>query len=268
MPTDKYFAGKTCVVTGAASGIGFALTEALLRAGSTIVVMADRDSKALASAVEQLGADAGRVEAMVVDVAKQEQVQKMLEDTASRYGRLDFLCNNAGISWVTEYANVTLDAWRGFIDINLWGVIYGVHFALPIMRRQRGGHIVNISSICGLFPAPFQVLYDTTKYAVVGLSESLRLEMEEEGIHVSVVCPANVITPIFKGHAPADAIPAQEAAQIILAGVANKEGIIAFPEKYHAMWRRYWKDPEAFETELSQMTRERRTNLRVKGTPF
>ena len=96
MQVEEYFRGKGCVVTGAASGIGFALTEALLQAGA-VVFMADRDAQTLAAAVEQLSAYAGRVHSMSVDVTNQEQVQHMVEDAAARHGRLDVLFNNAGI---------------------------------------------------------------------------------------------------------------------------------------------------------------------------
>ncbi len=133
----------------------------------------------------------------------------------------------------------TLEHWRRIVEVNLWGVVYGIHAALPIMRRQGGGYIVNTASIAGLVPLPFQALYCATKFAIAGLSESLRLELADEGIHVSVVCPGNVVSRIFEkpiiGEAvdakpPEDAIPAGEAAKAILAGVANKEGIIALPE--------------------------------------
>ena len=135
MQVEEYFRDKGCVVTGAASGIGFALTEALLQAGA-VVFMADRDTQTLASAVEQLSTYATRVHSMAVDVTNQEQVQHMVEEAASRHGRLDVLFNNAGMGGTAPIDAVTLEHWRLIIDINLWGVIYGTHFALPIMRRQ------------------------------------------------------------------------------------------------------------------------------------
>ncbi len=274
MQIEEYFRGKGCVVTGAASGIGFALTEALLQAGA-VVFMADRDTETLTAAVEQLNPYAGRVHSMAVDVTNQEQVQHMVEEAAALHGRLDVLFNNAGIGGTIQISEVTLEHWRRIIDINLWGVIYGIHAALPIMRRQGGGHIVNTASIAGLIPFPFQALYCATKYAVVGLSESLRFELGDEGIHVSDVCPGNVASRIFgtpiigeptEVKPPEDALPAKEAAKIILAGVANKQGIIAFPEKYRQMWRRYWSSPEAFESELWDEARQRRSAYLSKGS--
>jgi NAD(P)-dependent dehydrogenase (short-subunit alcohol dehydrogenase family) len=273
MQVVEYFRDKSCVVTGAASGIGFALTEALLQAGGA-VLMADRDTKTLASAVEQLGAYAGQVHSMSIDVTNQEQVQHMVEDTASRHGRLDILFNNAGIGGTLPFGDVTLEHWRRIIDLNLWGVIYGIHFALPIMRKQGGGHIVTTSSLAGLLPIPFQAIYCTTKYAVVGLSESLRFELQDEGIHFSVACPGSVVsriweTPIigerFEQKPPAEAIPAAEAAKTILVGVANQEGIIALPESARSLWRQYWSTPEAAESILLDMARQRRSSYQSKG---
>jgi NAD(P)-dependent dehydrogenase (short-subunit alcohol dehydrogenase family) len=273
MPVEEYFHNKSCVVTGAASGIGFALTEALLQADA-VVLMADRDTKMLASAVEQLSSYVGRVHSMSVDVTDQKQVQHMVEDAVSHHGRLDILFNNAGIGGTLPFGDVTLEHWRRIIDLNLWGVIYGIHFALPIMRQQGGGHIVTTSSLAGLLPIPFQAIYCTTKYAVVGLSESLRFELQDEGIHFSVACPASVVsriwgTPVIgervEQKPPAEAIPAAEAAKTILAGVANQEGIIVLPESARSLWRQYCSDPEAAESILLDIARQRRSSFQSKG---
>jgi NAD(P)-dependent dehydrogenase (short-subunit alcohol dehydrogenase family) len=276
MQVEEYFRGKGCVVTGAASGIGFAVSEALLQAGA-VVFMADRDAQTLTSAVEQLSTYAGQVHSMLVDVTNEEQVQHMVEDAAARHGRLDVLFNNAGIGGTLPIEAVTLEHWRRVIDINLWGVIYGIHAALPIMRKQGGGHIVNTASIAGLIPFPFQALYCATKYAVAGISESLRFELEDQGINVSVVCPGNVASRIFgtpilgervEAKPPDDAIPAADAAKIILEGVAKKQGLIVFSEKYRDMWRQYWRDPEAAESLLREIARQRRSAFQAKGTYY
>jgi len=273
MQVGEYLRDKSCVVTSAASGIGFALTEALLQAGA-VFFMADRDTKTLTSAVEHLSTYADRVHSMSVDVTNQEQVRHMVEDAASRHGRLDVLFNKAGIGGTLPFADVTLEHWRRIIDLNLWGVIYGVHFALPIMRKQGGGHIVTTSSLAGIVPIPFQALYCTTKYAVVGLSESLRFELQDEGIHFSVFCPGSVISRIWgttvmgeriEQKPSAEAIPAADAAQTILAGVANQDGIIALPESARSLWRQYCSAPEVAENFLLDMARQRRSSYQTKG---
>lgn len=271
MNYQEYYRDKVCVVTGAASGIGLALSKALLRSGAT-VVMADRDAPTLSSALESLAAPADRARAVEVDVTREAQVRQLIEETASRHGRLDVLFNNAGIPATLPIETATLEHWRRIIDVNLWGVIYGVHYALPLMRRQGSGHIVNTASLAGLLPLPFQALYCTTKYAVVGLSESLRWELADEGVHVSVVCPGNVATRIFgtpvlgeriEAPPPPDAIPADEAAEIILTGVANREGIIILPESL----RVFYTSPEACEKLMRAKLEERRT-LFLTGGPI
>lgn len=144
-----HFEGGVCVVTGGASGIGRAVGEALARAGA-VVVLADRDSERLAAARESLVEHAGRVECATVDVMRQQEVQHLIEEAASRHGRLDILFNNAGVGGTLPIGEATLEQWRRIVDLNLWGVIYGIHAALPIMRRQGGGHLVNTASVAGL----------------------------------------------------------------------------------------------------------------------
>ncbi|MCV7153767.1 SDR family oxidoreductase [Mycolicibacterium pyrenivorans] len=263
----EHFDDKVCVVTGAASGIGLAVSEALLRAGA-VVVLADRDADRLASTVDGLDHPPGRVDSAAVDVTSQPQVQHLVDAAVSRHGALDFMFNNAGIGGTLPIGDATLEHWRRIIDLNLWGVIYGVHAALPIMRRQGSGHIVNTASLAGLVPFPYQSLYCTTKYGVVGMSECLRYELGAENIRVSVVCPGNVASRIFgtpligeavEAEPPDDAIPAEEAARIILDGVAAGEGIIAFPEAPKQLWRQYCSTPETVESYLQQVARQRRS---------
>lgn len=262
-----HFDDKVCVVTGAASGIGLAVSQALLRAGA-VVVLADRDADRLASAVDGLDAPHERAHSTPVDVTSQPQVHNLVEGAASRHGALDFVFNNAGVGGTLPIGDATLEHWRRIIDLNLWGVIYGVHAALPVMRRQGSGHIVNTASLAGLVPFPYQSLYCTTKYGVVGMSECLRYELAADNIRVSVVCPGNVASRIFGtpivGEAvevkpPEDAIAAEEAAQIILDGVANGDGIIAFPDAPKELWRRYWSSPETVEGYLQELAQQRRS---------
>lgn len=276
MNYQDYFSKKICVVTGAASGIGFAVSEALLKAGAT-VIMADRNTKNLSESLERLAIHGGHVHSMTVDVSKEEQVRHMIEDTAARHGRLDVLFNNAGIPASLPIGDATLDMWRKVIDVNLWSVIYGIHYVLPIMRKQGGGHIVNTSSIAGLLTPAYQSVYSATKFAVAGMSECLRFELGDENIHVSVVCPGNVAsrifgTPVFgeviEAKIPDDAISAEEAAEIILKGVANKEGIIAFPEKYRQMWLQYWSNPKEAEKGFREEARKRRKAIEATGTIY
>lgn len=274
MAFAEHFRDRVCVVTGAASGIGLALGEELLRAGA-YVHLADLDAAALASAVQRLGPLARRARSTAVDVTSQQQVQGLIDGAVAGDGRLDFLFNNAGVGGTLPAPTASLDDWRRIIDLNLWGVIYGVHAALPIMLRQRAGHIVNTASVAGLVPLPFQALYCTTKFAVVGLSESLRYELAEEGIKVSVACPGNVATPIWskrisgeatEGSAPADSITAEACARSILAGLVEGDGINVMPEPVRQWWLGYRASSAAVETMLHDLARQRRQAfLQAKG---
>lgn len=275
---DEYYNGKIAIVTGANSGIGYAVSEELLKRGAT-VYLAGRNPEKIARAAEQLTAYGDRVRTLVMDVTKEEQVQRGIEETAAEAGRLDFLFNNAGVGGTIPFEIVTLEDWKTIIDTNLWSVIYGVHFAVPIMLRQGSGHIVNTSSIAGIVPPPFQALYSLTKYGVTGMTECLKYEFAEKGLHFSTICPANIATPIFNksidGKArgdlkiPDDAYPVEKAASLILDRVAEQKGIIVVPEDPNTdLWRGYVLGDQEVEARLYQMARERREAFEKTGTFF
>jgi NAD(P)-dependent dehydrogenase (short-subunit alcohol dehydrogenase family) len=249
------FKDRTAIVTGAASGIGLALTRALLKAGAK-VLMADINAQGLARAVESLSVHAPQLQHAAVDVTDAEAVQLLVDFAVARMGRIDYLFNNAGIGGMPPVAQATLGDWQRIVDVNLGGVINGVHAVLPVMRRQHGGHIVNTASIAGIMPVPGMVLYATTKHAVVGLSESLRLEMVRENIFVSVACPGAVATGIWGSQpVPKSALPADVAADEILRGVIKREGIIVFPGKLRRGWKLYRWFPRKMDKVLMKMAR-------------
>ncbi|HIH03107.1 MAG TPA: SDR family oxidoreductase [Methanoregulaceae archaeon] len=275
MNDKDYYKDKICIVTGGNSGIGYALTEELLRRGAT-VYMAGRNPEKVAAAAAKLSAHGDRVRTVVVDVTNQEQVQAAIDGTAAEAGRLDMLFNNAGIGGTMQFEKATLDDWKTIVDSNVWSVIYGVHAAVPIMLKQGSGHIVNTSSIAGIVPPPFQALYSLTKFGVTGLTECLKYEFAEKGLRFSTVCPGNIATPIFKKAAdgtvyddlqiPDDAYPADKAASDILDRVAEGKGIIVVPEEpYTEQWKRYVSGDDA---QLTQMAHDRRVAYETKGTYF
>ena len=264
---QEYFQNKVCIVTGAASGIGLQITEDLL-AAQAIVFMADINEENLARARDGLAS--GNAHTVVTDVSKEEQVRALIERAAGHNGRLDLLFNNAGVPATLPWENISLDLWRKVMDINLWGVIHGLHYAVPIMRKQGSGHIVNTSSVGGLVTCPYQAVYCGSKAAIAAIGECLRFELADENIHVTTVYPANVATAIFAetGTVPDDAVPVREAVKIILDAVSRRESTVVFPEQSRLWAKLIHHVPEFREATLLEMARERRRNYQTKGRYF
>lgn len=194
----RIFDGATAVVTGGASGIGRGLAEELAKRGSA-VVLADRQIELAEEVASNICASGGKARAVKVDVADFLAVDQLIQESAERAGRLDYIFNNAGIAIGGTTSHYGIEDWNQLIDVNLRGVINGVQAAYAIMQKQGFGHIINTASVAGILPAPGHVAYAATKYAVVGLSNSLRIEAAEMGIRVSVLCPGFVRTPILDG---------------------------------------------------------------------
>jgi NAD(P)-dependent dehydrogenase (short-subunit alcohol dehydrogenase family) len=196
--------GKVAVVTGAASGIGFALARALAREGMA-VVGADIDAVALERAMGSLATRGASVVGVVTDVADPGSVAALRDETFSRFGTAHVVCNIAGIpGFQTMTTSMDLGRWRRTLDVNLFGVIHGVEAFLPRLLEQDNGHIVNMSSRQGLLGSPSAGAYAASKFAVVGLSEVLDAELRdcESHVGVSVVCPGAVRTNLMGRAAP------------------------------------------------------------------
>ncbi|MDT5009156.1 MAG: hypothetical protein QOH57_773 [Mycobacterium sp.] len=189
------YGGKHAIVTGGGSGIGAALTRALVAAGAD-VQCADVDGEA-AGRVADASTGPGRATGAQLDVTDPGAVQSAVDDVVARTGRLDLMFNNAGIVWGGNTELLTLDQWNAIIDVNIRGVVHGVAAAYPLMIRQGHGHIVNTASLAGLIPGGRLVSYSMTKHAIVGLSLALRSEAVLHGVNVLVVCPGAVETPIL-----------------------------------------------------------------------
>lgn len=278
MSNQDYYTDKICIVTGANSGIGYALSEELLKRGATVYLLG-RDPAKVAAAAGKLSAYGERVHTLVADVTDQVQVQAAIEGAAAEASRLDMLFNNAGIGGTMQFEKATLENWKKIVDTNVWSVIYGVHAAFPIMLRQGSGHIVNTSSAAGIFPPPFQALYSLTKYGVTGMTECLRYEFAEKGLAFSTICPSNIATPIFQKAPdgtvhdqlpiPDDAYPVDQAAVEILDAVAERKGIIVVPEHPGAdIWLGWAARDPGTEALLMQMAHDRRVAYETKGSYF
>jgi NAD(P)-dependent dehydrogenase (short-subunit alcohol dehydrogenase family) len=239
------FADRTAIVTGAGSGIGAALARALSAAGAD-VVHADIDGRAA-----EREARGGR--SAEVDVTDAAAVQRLVDDVVERAGRLDLMFNNAGIGVGGEADLIPLEDWDRIIDVNIRGVVHGVAAAYPVMLRQGSGHIVNTASLAGLVPAGLLTPYAMTKHAVVGLSQSLRVEAAARGVRVTVVCPGVVETPLLDSEDPVGSFDVRryltvdqgvrhpmsptDLATEVLEGVAKNRGVVVAPAQARVAWR-------------------------------
>ena len=270
------FKDKVAIVTGGASGIGQAVCEELGRRGTRVVV-ADVNSEGAEKVAAGISANGGQAEAAYLDVTQSDQIQKLIDQTASKHGRLDYMFNNAGIATLGEVRDMTPEQWDRIIGINLMGVVYGTTAAYSLMVEQGFGHIVNTASQAGLYPVALTTSYALTKHGVVGLSTSLRAEGAGLGVKVSVICPGPVASRIvddatrlgeYKKDVFADVpsfmlMDAPKAARVILKGVARNRAIIVFPFLARYLWWLHRISPSISDLSARMMNRWNRS-LRVE----
>ena len=245
----KEFQGKITVITGGGAGIGKTLAEELAGKGSTVII-ADINEANAKKAADTIVKKGGKAFYVRVDVSKEQEVEKLLKDVAAKYGRLDYVFNNAGIAIGGDLLDLNMEQWNKVLNINFYGVLYGSIHAYEIMAKQGFGHIINTSSATGLLPQPGNTPYCASKHAVVGLSLSMRYEGHDLGVKVSIICPGHVQTDIYKNmevanvandkvvaSLPVKAMDTKEAADIILKGVVKNKDIIIFPSNVKWAWR-------------------------------
>jgi clavulanate-9-aldehyde reducatase len=198
MNIDLDLSGQVVAVTGASSGIGEATALACARAGAAVALAARRADRIQALA-ERIAGDGGRAIAVPADVGDEDQAHAFVERAHSELGRLDVLVNNAGVMLLGPIENAPTEEWRQMIHVNVFGVLYCTHAALPLMHEQGSGHIINISSVAGRVARAGSAVYNLTKWGVGAFSEALRQEAVEMGVRVTLVEPGAVATELA-GH--------------------------------------------------------------------
>ena len=189
--------GKVAVVTGAASGIGLAISRRLGADGMR-VMMADVEEPALAAAAKDLAAEGIETAVAVTDVRSAQSVDALASATLEHFGAVHVVCNNAGVAGGGPAWEIPLNVWEWVLGVNLFGVVHGIRAFVPHLVAQGEGHIVNTASVAGLLTAPWMAPYNASKHAVVGVSETLYHELAAIGsaVGVSVLCPGFVRTNI------------------------------------------------------------------------
>jgi NAD(P)-dependent dehydrogenase (short-subunit alcohol dehydrogenase family) len=185
------------VVTGAGSGIGRALARQLAMEGSALAI-ADIDEAGLQATAASLIEKGAKLTTHVVDVSDESAMQGFAEDVAAMHGRVTLLINNAGVALLGWFEEISLDDLRWVMGVNFWGVVYGVKYFLPLLKKEQRAHIVNISSVFGIVAPAGQSAYSASKFAVRGFTEALRHELEGTSVFVSCVHPGGIRTPIAR----------------------------------------------------------------------
>jgi NADP-dependent 3-hydroxy acid dehydrogenase YdfG len=187
--------GKVALITGASSGIGAATAVALAREGAAVALGARRVER-LEALKEQIEADGGRAASFKVDISDEGQARTFVERGRDELGGLDILVNNAGVMLLGPVMGADTDEWRRMVDVNVMGLLYCTHAALPIMAEQQSGHIVNVSSVAGRVASAGSAVYNLTKWGVGAFSEALRQEAVHIGVRVTIVEPGFVETEL------------------------------------------------------------------------
>jgi NADP-dependent 3-hydroxy acid dehydrogenase YdfG len=187
--------GKVVVITGASSGLGEATARLLSAQGATVVLGARRVER-LKSLADELTAKGGKALAVATDVTHCDQVKRLVDAAVQNYGRIDVMINNAGLMPSSPLERLKIDDWDRAIDVNIKGVLYGIAAALPYMKQQKSGHIINVSSVAGHKVTPNGAVYCATKHAVRVISEGLRTEVKPYNIRTTIISPGAVATEL------------------------------------------------------------------------
>lgn len=195
--------GKTAVVTGSNSGIGLGIAEELAKLGCSVALNSFTDSPQDHELAERIASETGsEVVYVQADMSKSEPCRALVEKTAEKFGKIDILVNNAGIQHVAPVDEFPTEKWDAILAINLSSAFHTTAAALPLMRKQGWGRVVNIASAHGLTASPFKSAYVAAKHGVVGLSKTVALETAEDPITCNAICPGYVLTPLVEAQIP------------------------------------------------------------------
>ncbi len=188
--------GKTALITGASSGIGWATAKELANGGAKIMLTARREER-LKELKKELENDGAAVEYKVADVVKREEIQSVADTMIEKFGQIDILFNNAGLMPLSFMKNLHVDEWDRMVDVNVKGLLYAIAAVLPDMTKRGAGHIINVSSIAGHMVFPGSAVYSGTKFAVRAISEGLRKELTgSSNIRTTIISPGAVATEL------------------------------------------------------------------------
>lgn len=192
--------GKIAVITGGSMGIGEALAKLFVEEGAS-VVLTSRDQARLEAARARIG-QPDKTLALTCDVRNREEIDRVLSLTLHNFGRVDIWVNNAGHGMNDSVEMMDRDAYRRMFDTNLFGAIDGMQAAIPAMKRQGAGVIINLSSVAGHIPLPYAAAYSATKFAMNAIGKAARVELQGTGVHVLTVCPGYIATNFDVNKAP------------------------------------------------------------------
>lgn len=236
MTMHNNITGKVVAITGASSGLGEATARLLSAEGATVVLGARRMDR-LQSLADELNARGGKALAIPTDVTVFDQVKNLVDAAVQTHGRIDVMLNNAGLMPHSLLERLKMDDWNRTIDVNIKGVLYGIAAALPYMKQQNAGHIINVSSVAGHKVGLGSAVYAATKTAVRVLSEGLRQEVKPYNIRTTVISPGAVATELphsiteadvaelIQGFYQAFAIPADSFARAVAFAMSQPEDV-------------------------------------------
>ena len=227
--------GKVVVITGASSGLGEA-TARLLSSQGAIIVLGARRIDRLRSLADELTGRGGKALAVATDVTHCDQVKKLVDAAVQTHGRIDVMINNAGLMPSSPLERLKIEDWDRMIDVNIKGVLHGIAAALPYMKQQKAGHIINVSSVAGHKVRAGGAVYAATKHAVRALSEGLRLEVKPYNIRTTVISPGAIATELPDSATEPDiaeimrkiyeiAIPAESFARAVAFAMSQPEDV-------------------------------------------